>query len=287
MSPLYQEEEVEGTAAAPAAAAADAVEAAPDAADEHQATELAESLAAMRQDLAEMERRRDELKVALAQAEREEEDAVKAQTAEDEEALEQEAAGLAECAAELLEILKDEDGSALDAEDMQSLLPLATALLSSPKVRAELPLPLVFRRMHPVLLLPAEGALPPVGEEPQPFMLTQAEVMGLISAKSAEVPLWLAEKILESAQGRLLDAEYVVVALAQRVELLQPVLRCGRFRVHNAPEGGLEDAEELAEEHLLAIGLSSKEASDAVLGEPRARSGLSTHARERLEAMEA
>lgn len=244
---------------------------------EAHATELSESLEAMRQDLRAMEQRREDLKEQIAKAELEEQSAQDKTGADGEED-----PGLDECAKELVEILSEGGlaGPPLDDEDLQGLLPLSVALLGSEKTRSELPLPLIFRKMQKVLLPKAKGGSPGEGEEPSAFVLSTEELTALLCCSDDEVPLWLADSLLESAQGRVLDADDAVVAMAQRPELLQPVLRCGRFRLQGDPED--EEVEELEEEHLLALGLCSEKARDAVLKEPKTRAVLSEAGVQRL-----
>lgn len=200
--------------------------------------------------------RRGELETLLDEAKEE------AEPGEEEE---EHAEDLATCVLDLLDILASSDQD-LDAEDQENLRDVAEALLSRPDARAQLPLPLVLLRM-PQALLPSDEA----GAEPA-FSLASGEVAALLSNK-AQVPLWLCERLLASAQGRTLGTREALAVAAQRPELLPRLLASGRVTVGS---GSLD------EEHLVVLAESSPEARQAVLTEPQCLMALSDGALRQL-----
>uniref|UniRef100_A0A7S4Q6L0 Uncharacterized protein n=1 Tax=Alexandrium monilatum TaxID=311494 RepID=A0A7S4Q6L0_9DINO len=237
------------TMTGPMAKAAASLEAASDAAEQE---ELTRRLAAMHSELQLLQDRRAELQALLDQA------GTAAEAVQDEEEI-------ASCASDLLEILTS-SGEELDSEDQESLRVVAEALLAEPALRADLPLPMLLLRM-PLALLPPDEA----GAEPA-YRLAPEELAALL-ANQVQVPLWLCERLLASAQGRMLGPPEALAAAAQRPELLPRLLASGRVAVA---------AGSLDEEHLVVLAESSPEARQAVLAEPRCLMGLSDGALRQL-----
>eukprot|EP00411_Alexandrium_monilatum_P022701 CAMPEP_0175223326 /NCGR_PEP_ID=MMETSP0093-20121207/21277_1 /TAXON_ID=311494 /ORGANISM="Alexandrium monilatum, Strain CCMP3105" /LENGTH=246 /DNA_ID=CAMNT_0016516931 /DNA_START=26 /DNA_END=766 /DNA_ORIENTATION=+ len=238
----------------PMAKAAASLEAASDAAEQE---ELTRRLAAMHSELQLLQDRRAELQALLDQA------GTAAEAVQDEEDRAKEE--IASCASDLLEILTS-SGEELDSEDQESLRVVAEALLAEPALRADLPLPMLLLRM-PLALLPPDEA----GAEPA-YRLAPEELAALL-ANQVQVPLWLCERLLASAQGRMLGPPEALAAAAQRPELLPRLLASGRVAVA---------AGSLDEEHLVVLAESSPEARQAVLAEPRCLMGLSDGALRQL-----
>jgi len=219
------------------------------------AAAAAQSLDVMRLDLEQMQRRRDELQVAMAQIHCNE--VVQESKAAD-------LGELSECKTELLEILSASDND-LDAEEQECLSGLAEALLAEPHIRAQTPLPLLLTRL-PDALLPSEDA----GSQPL-FRLSSLEVIALLAHK--EFSLSLCERLLASVQGCVLSSEDAVVAVAQRPDLLSLFLRSGRVRVG---PGSLE------EEHLVAMAEIDPALAMFILTNPECSALLSIESIQRL-----
>mmetsp|Transcript_65727 Transcript_65727/g.183005 ORF Transcript_65727/g.183005 Transcript_65727/m.183005 type:complete len:226 (-) Transcript_65727:157-834(-) len=210
---------------------------------------LVSRLCAMRDELAEMQRKREALHAQLARAGR-----------------------LDECLTDFLEILSSSDAE-FDAEDQENLRSFAEAILADPGMRSKLPLPLVISRLS-LALLPADEQ---PGGSPLAFELTPLELAALL-ADGEHVTAELCATLLASAQGRALDTEKALMVAMQRPSLLSALLESGRVSVSEGSFG---------ESHLTVLAESSIEAKRAVLNQPQCLMAFSEGSLRRLVAPQA